>query len=101
MTTDNQGNGFILSKCFTMKQPAASVLMCMSKLCLDSRCSPLVQWRPREENTWTDQLSNGATDAFAQNERVVVDLSYLDRINMRVAAASYGVRSKTQRARPG
>ena len=59
MYTDNQGNGHILSKCFTTKQPAASVLMCMSKFYLASACAPIVQWRSREENTWADALANG------------------------------------------
>ena len=92
-TTDNQGNGYILSKCFTSKQPAASILMCISKLCLDNECLPMVQWSSRDQNTWADDLSKRKFENFATSRELRLDyrecLAWInERIQSEVGAAS-------------
>ena len=85
--TDNQGNGYILTKMFTMRQPAASVLMAMSKFCMRELCMPLVQWVPREKNVWADAASKGELSGFHKDRRVQPDLHCLRFINDLVASS--------------
>lgn len=58
-TTDNQNNGFVMSKLCAATQPSASILMCICSLCRKLNCLPVVRWRPRESNQWADDLAKG------------------------------------------
>ena len=83
-STDNLGNGYILSKLFTSSQPGASVLMAISKKCLENSCMPFVQWKPRDLNKWADEASKGLLANFDPQKRIQIDMETLAWINDRV-----------------
>ena len=97
---DNQGNSFVLSKMFTMKQPAASVLMAMNNFCMTNLCMPIVNWVPREENIWADELSKGMLSEFATENRVRVDLTPLRISNELVQNSKLPLQGALQDASP-
>ena len=83
--TDNRGNQFLLKKQSTTKWPLMLINMQLSHL-LKKACLRLkLIWRPREENTLADQLTNEVFDSFDLRQRLSVSwnelpLSMLDNL---------------------
>ena len=83
--TDNRGNQFLLKKQSTTKWPLMLINMQLSHL-LKKACLRLkLTWRPREENTLADQLTNEVFDSFDSRQRLSVSwnelpLSMLDNL---------------------
>ena len=83
--TDNRGNQFLLKKPSTTKWPLMLINMQLSHLLKKSCLRLKLTWRPREENTLADQLTNEVFDSFDLRQRLSVSwnelpLSMLDNL---------------------
>eukprot|EP00435_Cladocopium_sp_Y103_P055965 s367_g18.t1 len=83
--TDNQANESLSSKRATTKWPLMGVNMQLSSALAKARLSLGLKWRPREENTEADQLTNEDFSSFDLKDRVEfiwkdLDLSVLNAL---------------------
>eukprot|EP00435_Cladocopium_sp_Y103_P049214 s1608_g14.t1 len=76
--TDNRANEALTTKRSTTKWPLLAVNMQLSSSLSKCRLSLNLKWRPREENTEADSLTNEDFSHFNLNDRVVISLQDLD-----------------------
>eukprot|EP00435_Cladocopium_sp_Y103_P025990 s72_g6.t1 len=76
--TDNKSNEPLSSKRATTKWPLMAINMQMSSALSRARLSLGLRWRPREENTQADQLTNEDFTGFSMDKRVQVSLGDVD-----------------------
>ena len=76
--TDNQANESLFAKRATSKWPLMAINMQMSAMLARARISLNLNWRPGEENTEADDLTNERFDGFGLEKRVVVKFSDLE-----------------------
>lgn len=70
--TDNQINESLSKKRATTKWPLMLINMQLSRLLSAARLHLNLVWRPRDENSEADALTNGDYDGFDTNDRVEV-----------------------------
>ena len=75
--TDNRSNPQAEAKGSSTKWPLMGLLMQMSETLLHSNLRVKLQWRPREENTEADDLTNGDFSKFDMSLRRPVSFSDL------------------------
>ena len=76
--TDNRANESLSAKRSTTKWPLMGINMQLSSALSRARLSLGLRWRPREENTEADQLTNEVYDGFEQAQRLHVSWGDLD-----------------------
>ena len=76
--TDNRANEALTLKRATTKWPLMALNMQMSSMLSKARLGLNLQWRPREENTEADDLTNERFDDFDPKLRVEVSLQSMD-----------------------
>ena len=76
--TDNRANEALTLKRSTTKWPLMAINMQMSSALARSRTTLNLSWRPREENTEADDLTNEVFEGFDPALRVAVKLKDLD-----------------------
>jgi len=76
--TDNRANEALTLKRATAKWPLMALNMQMSSMLSKARFGLNLQWRPREENTEADDLTNERFDDFDPKLRVEVSLQSMD-----------------------
>ena len=70
--TDNKANESLSEKRSTTKWPLMGINMQLSSLLSRSRLSLGLRWRPRDENTEADQLTNEQFTGFEADRRIAV-----------------------------
>jgi hypothetical protein len=94
--TDNQGNSFIVSKLLTTKWPGAPVLMELTSQLASRGMWLNLQWRPREQNSEADDLTNEVYDRFDQSLRIpmcfedILECSLVLKRYLALGTAFYG-----------
>eukprot|EP00435_Cladocopium_sp_Y103_P025733 s2122_g6.t1 len=88
--TDNRANEALTAKRSTTKWPLMAINMQMSSLLASSRLSLSLRWRPRQENTEADNLTNEIFDGFTSDKRVLLTLSDLDLSVLNALVAARG-----------
>ena len=76
--TDNRANEFLTEKRSTTKWPLMAINMQMSASLSKSRLSLTLSWRPRNENTEADNLTNEIFTDFKLEDRISLSLRELD-----------------------
>ena len=76
--TDNRANDALTLKRATTKWPLMAINMQLSAALSRSRLSLRLRWRPREENTEADDLTNGRFADFDLDKRINFSLKDLD-----------------------
>ena len=72
--TDNRANEALMLKASTTKWPLALVNMQMAEHLLRNNLLLGLRWRPRDENTLADELTNKAFGNFDVDKRVLISL---------------------------
>eukprot|EP00435_Cladocopium_sp_Y103_P002248 s5620_g1.t1 len=75
--TDNQSNEFLSFKRSTTRWPLMLVNMQLSALLSRCKLGLRLKWRPREENTNADALTNKEFSSVESNKRIMVEYSDL------------------------
>ena len=75
--TDNRANESLSEKRATTKWPLMAINMQMSALLAKARLSLALRWRPREENTEADDLTNEKFGDFLSSHRVQFEFADL------------------------
>lgn len=70
--TDNKANESLSEKRSTTKWPLMGINMQLSSMLSRSRLSLGLRWRPRDENTEADQLTNEDFTGFSMDHRIAV-----------------------------
>lgn len=70
---DNKGCKFIISKLYTSAMPAAAVIRFLAGRLAANHATASMEWVPREQNTWADDLSKRIFNGFDLAKRVRVD----------------------------
>ncbi len=73
--TDNQGNGFALTRLMTTRFPLCLIVMELSAQLEAHNMRLEVEWAPRESNQEADDLSNGISEGFTERHRTEIDLA--------------------------
>ena len=68
--TDNLANEHLIRKGLTTKWPLCLVFMQLTVFLMGSQTHVQLNWRPRDENTFADDLTNGKFDDFKPDLRV-------------------------------
>jgi len=68
--TDNQGNHFLVRKMLTTKYPLCLVAMELAAQLTDRNLDLRLDWRPRDQNTEADALTNEVYEGFDPARRV-------------------------------
>ena len=74
--TDNRSNEFLSQKAATTRWPLMLVNMQLSSVLARARVGVRLRWRPREENTVADDLTNSIYTQVDMSKRM--DISYDD-----------------------
>ena len=77
---DNKGCSFVLAKLYTKKMPGAAILRHMARVATARDISCEVDWVPREQNTWSDELSKSIFNGFDLAKRRRVNWDNYDNI---------------------
>ena len=87
-TTDNQGNGHVISKLMTTSFPLNTVLMEVTEQ-LAARDTWLeLVWTPRQQNEEADALTNGNYSDFTDENRIHIDVDTAPFLCLRDMMAS-------------
>ena len=87
--TDNRANEALTLKRSTTRWPLMAINMQMSSALARSRTTLNLSWRPREENTEADDLTNEAFGGFDPSLRVAVKLGDLDLAILQALVAAH------------
>ena len=75
--TDSRSTPQFQRKGMSTKWPLFGVQMAASKALRKVNKRLLLNWRPRDENTWADDLTNGNFSAFDPKRQIAVTFSML------------------------
>ena len=67
--TDNQGNSYVIKKLLSTKLPLCAVVMQLASILAKKSVWLNLQWKPREENTLADALTNQDYSSFDLGRR--------------------------------
>ena len=76
----NLGSRYVLHKMSTGAQPGATILVVLARRLQAKGSLVEVEWTPRTQNQWADDLSKGVTSAFSPDLRRRVPRALLARI---------------------
>ena len=62
--TDSLGSTFAVSKLFSSALPSTALLFDLASTLEDAQASVSLTWKPRELNSWADELSKSRAHGF-------------------------------------
>ena len=77
LTTDNQGNRFVLNRMMTTKFPLLAFLCEFATVLEERGCVLDLAWVPRDQNAEADAITNGDVEAFRPENEVHVDIEQM------------------------
>ena len=96
--TDNRANEALTLKRATTKWPLMALNMQMSSMLSRARLGLNLQWRPREENTEADDLTNERFNDFYPKLRVEVSWQSLDLSILHALVTAHGEFEEAKRS---